>query len=195
MPELETDRLLLRQFVPDDLDALAQIFADPEVVKHLGSGQPASREETETALHSIIAHWGRQGFGRWAAVYKPTRELIGYGGLRNFHGEPELVYLLKKSYWDHGLATEMARASLKFGFEELKFERIIAMAKTANVASHRVMEKAGMCFERTANIYGMDVVCYALSRPAYLSAQPPRTPAYDIHGFNHEAHQETRLQV
>jgi RimJ/RimL family protein N-acetyltransferase len=195
MPELETDRLLLRQFTLDDLDALAQIFADPEVVKHLGSGQPVSRGETETALRSIIAHWGRQGFGRWAAVYRPTRELIGYGGLRNFHGEPELVYLLKKAYWGHGLATEMARASLKFGFAELGFERIIAIAKTANVASHRVMEKAGMSFERAANIYGMDVVYYAHSRPAYLSAQSPRTLAYDIHGFNREDHQRTRLQV
>src|SRR4051812_10194079 len=172
MPEIETDRLLLRQFTTDDLDALAHIFADPEVVKHLGSGQPASKGETETALRSIIAHWSHHGFGRWAAVHKRTRELVGYGGLRNFHGEPELVYLLKKSHWRRGLATEMARVCLKFGFEELRFERIIAMAKTANVASHRVMEKAGMCFERAASIYGMDIVCYALSRPAYLSAQP-----------------------
>jgi RimJ/RimL family protein N-acetyltransferase len=192
MPEIETDRLLLRQFTLADLEALAPIFADPEVVKHLGSGQPASQGETENALRSIIAHWGRHGFGRWAAVHKRTRELAGYGGLRSFHGEPELVYLLKKSHWGAGLATEMARACLKFGFEELRFERVIAIAKTANVASHRVMEKAGMCFERAANIYGMEVVCYALSRPAYLSAQPP---AYDVHCFGREAHQSTRLQV
>jgi RimJ/RimL family protein N-acetyltransferase len=192
MPEIETDRLLLRQFTLDDLDALAQIFADPEVVQHLGSGQPASRGETENALLSIIAHWGRHGFGRWAAVNKQTRDLLGYAGLRSFHGEPELVYLLKKSHWGMGLATEMARACLKFGFGELRFERIIAMAKTANVASHRVMAKAGMCFERAASIYGMEVVCYALSRPAYLSAQPP---AYNPHCLNRESHRSARLQV
>ncbi|HEY0380552.1 MAG TPA: GNAT family N-acetyltransferase [Pyrinomonadaceae bacterium] len=195
MPEIETNRLLLRQFTLADLGALAHIFADPEVVKHLGSGQPASTAETETALQSIIAHWGRHGFGRWAAVHKRSRELVGYGGLRSFHGEPELVYLLKKSHWRRGLATEMARACLKFGFEELGFERIIAMAKTANVASHRVMEKAGLCFERATSIYGMEVVCYSLSRPAYLSAQPPPAPAYDVHGFSHEAHQRARLRV
>lgn len=195
MPEFETNRLLLRQFTLDDLDAMAQIFADPEVVKHLGSGQPASRGETENALLSIIAHWERHGFGRWAAIHKRTRELVGYGGLRSFHGEPELVYLLKKSHWGMGLATEMARACLKFGFEELSFERIIAMAKSANVASHRVMQKAGMCFERAANIYGMDVVCYAHSRSAYLSARPPRPPAYDLHCFGREAHRSARLQV
>ncbi len=195
MPEIETDRLLLRQFALNDLDELAQIFADPEVVKHLGSGQPASREETETALRSIIAHWGHHGFGRWAAVYRPTRELIGYGGLRSFHGEPELVYLLKKSYWGLGLATEMAQACLKFGFGGLGFERIIAMAKTANAASHRVMEKAGMRFEKAAIIYGMDIVRYALSRSDHLSAQPPPALAYDIHCLNREDHQRTRLQV
>ena len=195
MPVIETDRLLLRQFTTNDLDALAQIFADPEVVKHLGSGQPASRDETETALHSIIAHWGRHGFGRWAAIHNRTRELLGYGGLRSFHGEPELVYLLKKSHWGRGLATEMARACLKFGFDELRFERIIALAKTANVASHRVMEKAGMCFERAASIYGMEVVCYALARPAYLSVQPPPASAYDLHCLGREAHEGARLQV
>ena len=195
MPEIETDRLLLRQFKLEDLDALAELFADPEVVKYLGSGEPASRAETETALCSIIAHWERHGFGRWAAVYKPAGLLIGYGGLRSFHGEPELVYLLGQSYWRRGLATEMALACLKFGFEERNFERIIAMAKTPNVRSHRVLEKAGMRFERAANIYGMDVVCYGLSRGDYLSAQALPPHALDPYCFNREAHQSGRLQV
>ena len=195
MPEIETARLLLRQFTLDDLDALAELFADPLVVQYLGSGEPASREETEAALRSILAHWERYGFGRWAAVYKPTGLLIGYGGLRSFHGEPELVYLLGQTYWRRGLATEMARACLKFGFEELSFGRIIAMAKTPNVRSHRVLEKAGMRFERAANIYGMDVVCYGLSRSAYFSALAVPPHALDPYCFNREAHQRARLQV
>ncbi len=195
MPEIETARLLLRQFKMDDLDALAQLFADPEVVKYLGSGEPASKAETETALRSIVTHWERYGFGRWAAVYKSTGGLIGYSGLRSFHGEPELVYLLGRPYWRRGLATEMARACLKFGFEELEFGRIIAMAKTQNVRSHRVLEKAGLSFERAANIYGMDVVCYGLSRNDYQSAQASHLHVLDPYCFNREAHQSARLQV
>ena len=195
MPEIETDRVLLRQFKMGDLDALAELFADPLVVKYLGSGEPASRAETETALCSIIAHWERHGFGRWAAVHKATGALIGYGGLRNFHGEPELVYLLGKSYWRRGLATEMASACLKFGFEELAFERVIAMAKTQNVRSHRVLEKVGMCFDKADTIYGMDVFCYSLSRPAYLSTQALHPHALDPCCFNRETHQSARLQV
>lgn len=195
MPEIETDRLLLRQFKSDDLDALSELFADPEVVKYLGSGEPASRAETETALCSIIAHWGRHGFGRWAAVYKPTGVLIGYGGLRSFHGEPELVYLLGQPYWRRGLATEMALASLKFGFDRLRFERIIAMAKTQNVRSHRVLEKAGMRFERDANIYGMDVVCYGLSHAIYFSEQGSRPHAPAPYYFGREVPEIARLQA
>jgi ribosomal-protein-alanine N-acetyltransferase len=169
MIEIETSRLLLRTFTTDDLDDLSLIFGDPDVVRHVGSGMPVHREETEYALRGIIRHWKRHGFGRWAAVYKPTGKLIGYGGLRSFQGSPELVYLLAKPYWGIGLATEIAKASLKYGFEELQFERIIAMAKMANAASQRVLEKIGMTFDRTAIICEMEVVCYSLSRAVYLS--------------------------
>jgi RimJ/RimL family protein N-acetyltransferase len=172
MPGLETDRSQLRMFTMDDLDELSPIFADPEVVRHLGSGKPAPRSETETALRSIITHWERHGFGRWAVLDKGTRKLIGYGGLRSFDGEPELVYLLAKPYWGRGLATEIARACLKYGFEDRGFERIIGMAKTANVASQRVLDKTGMCFERSANLYGMDVICYAITRATYQAQRP-----------------------
>jgi RimJ/RimL family protein N-acetyltransferase len=194
MPEIETDRLLLRQFKMDDLDELAELFADPLVVKYLGSGEPVSRAETETALRSMIAHWERHGFGRWAAVHKPAGGLVGYGGLRSFHGEPELVYLLGRDHWRRGLATEMALACLRFGYEELGFERIIAMAKTQNVRSHRVLEKAGLRFERAANIYGMDVVCYGLSRNAFLSAQEAHTHAPSPSCFSRETHERARLR-
>src|SRR4051812_22672757 len=111
MRELETDRLLLRQFSIDDLNDLARFFADERVTKYMGTrGETATREESEVALRSIIAHWGRHGFGRWAAVLKGEGRLIGYGGLRSYAGDAELVYLLDYSYWGRGLATEMARA-------------------------------------------------------------------------------------
>ena len=171
MKEIETDRLLLRQFTMADLDELSPIFGDPEVVRYLGSGKPATRAETERALDTIIQHWERHGFGRWAVVCKRTRQLIGYGGLRNFHGTPELVYLLARRFWGIGLATEIARAALKYGFEELHFEHIMAMACVANTASHHVMEKVGMSFEKRAHIYDMDIVCYCIESAAYLAGQ------------------------
>ncbi|MDT4966750.1 MAG: hypothetical protein QOJ64_1487 [Acidobacteriota bacterium] len=180
MGEIETPRLLLRTFTLDDLDALARIFGNPDVVRHLGTGMPLLRGEAEFALKGIIRHWQRHGFGRWAAIDKPTGKLIGYGGLRSFQGTPELVYLLDKPYWGLGLATEMAEASLEHGFEERGFERIVAMTKLANLASQRVMNKIGMSLEKRATICNMEVVCYSISRAEYRSGKSEWCPRQDL---------------
>ena len=193
MKEIETDRLLLRQFTMGDLDELSPIFGDPEVVRYLGSGKPAKREETEHALHTIIRHWERNGFGRWAVIFKRTRELIGYGGLRCFHGTPELVYLLAQRYWGIGLATEIAMTSLKYGFDEQHFERIIALASLANTASQRVLEKVGMSFEKTDHIYDMDIACYSISSAAYLSGQLKNNRGHHEYSVNPESGSENLL--
>jgi RimJ/RimL family protein N-acetyltransferase len=181
MIEIETARLHLRQFTPGDLDDLYSIFSDPDVVKYMKTGEPASREETERALTSIIQHWKQQGFGRWAAVDKQRGKLIGYGGLRNLYGTPELVYLLAKPYWGQGLATEMARACLKWGFEERAFERVVAITRPEHAASRRVMEKIGMSYEKEARYHDVDVVQYSISRAMYRALSALRMPAHESH--------------
>lgn len=167
MPELETARLRLRMFMLDDLDALARILGDPDVIRYVGTGQPTSREETANAMQSFIRHWQQHGFGRWAVVEKERGELIGYGGLRSLFGTPEVTYLLAKSYWGQGLATEVARACLRYGFSQLVSERIVAVTKLENVASQRVLQKVGMKYERHAHYYGIEVVCYRILREEY----------------------------
>jgi len=167
MPEIETERLLLRMFCPEDLDELATLFRDPEVMRYVGEGQPVNREEADKALRSIIRHWQTHGFGRWAAVNRETREFVGFGGLRSLFGTPEVVYHLATAHWGKGLATELARASLRFGFEDRKFERIVAIAKPLNAASIHVMEKLGMSYEKHASYYGIDVVQYGISREEF----------------------------
>ena len=170
--EIETARLRLRLFTPDDLDDLALIYSDPDVVRYMGAGNPATREETATALASIIRHWRRNGFGRWAVVDKVTCRLIGYGGLRNLDGVPELVYLLAKSHWGFGLATEIGQACFRFGFRERGFESIVALVKSDNGASKRVLEKLGMNFERAANYFNYEVLKYSISLAQYQPQAP-----------------------
>jgi RimJ/RimL family protein N-acetyltransferase len=167
MPVIETDRLLLRMFRPDDLDELARLFSDPDVLRYVGDGKPVNREETDKALKSIIKHWNTHGFGRWAAVDKNTLEFVGLGGLRSLLGTPEVVYHLAKAHWGKGVATELARASLRFGFEEHRFERIVAIAKPDNSASIHVMEKIGMSYEMHTNYYNIDVIQYAITRDGF----------------------------
>ena len=167
MPAIETERLLLRMFRPEDLDELARLFRDPQVMRYVGDGQLVPREEAERALNSIIKHWQTHGFGRWAAVDKQTQEFVGFGGLRSLLGTPEVVYHLATAHWGKGLATELARASLRFGFEEHQFERIVAIAKPLNAASIHVMEKIGMHYEMHTSYYDIEVVQYGISRAGF----------------------------
>ena len=164
MPSIETDRLLLRRLGPDDLDDLAALFADAEVVRYVGDGQPASREAAERALHSTLRRWQEQGFGRWGAFDRETEDFVGFGGFRSLLGTPEVVYHLAKRHWGRGYATEFAGAALRFGFEDRGLERIVAIAKPQNTASIHVMEKLGMQFEKYARYYDIDVVQYQILR-------------------------------
>ena len=169
MPLIETARLQLRLFQPDDLDRLAALILDPDVMRYVGNGKPGTREEADVALKSIIRHWETHGFGRWAVVDKQTQNFVGFGGLRSLYGEPEVVYHFAKPHWGKGFATELARASLRYGFEEHHFDRILAIAKPPNAASIHVMEKLGMHYEKQTSYYNIDVVQYTISRAEFVA--------------------------
>jgi len=157
----------LRIVCRNDLNDLANLFADPDVVKYVGHGKPASREEASKTVDSMIAHWQKHSFGRWIARDKVDGAFVGFGGLRSLFGTPEVVYHLAKDHWGKGLATELARAALRFGFEDRGFDHIVAIAKPANVASIHVMAKLGMQFEKHACYYEIDVVQYGINRDAF----------------------------
>jgi RimJ/RimL family protein N-acetyltransferase len=160
---IETARLRLRMFRAEDLDDLAALFADPDVMRYVADGQPSGREEAHKALDSIIEHWRRHGFGRWAAEDKATGKFVGFGGLRSLFGMPEVVYHFATAHWGKGFATELGQASLRYGFETHGFDRIVAIAKPGNTASIHVMEKLGMRFEKRTSYYNIDVVQYAIA--------------------------------
>ena len=166
-PAVETERLILRQFVPDDQERLLALLSDPEVIRYMLPGRPPTREEMENILPSIRRHWERHGFGRWAVVRKDTLEFVGYGGLRLLVDTPEVVYHLARRYWGRGLATEMAKASLAFGFGEHGFDSIVAVAMPENTASLRVMEKVGMSREGAREYFGMSLTQYRITRGEY----------------------------
>ena len=166
---IETERLHLRIFRSDDLDNLATLLADPDVMRYVEDGQPKDRDVAEKALNSIIAHWERHGFGRWAVEEKASREFVGFGGLRSLHGTPEVVYHMAPAHWGKGYATELGRASLDFGFNERGFDQIVAIAKPDNAASVHVMEKLGMKFRQRTSYYDIEVVEYAITADEFRS--------------------------
>lgn len=169
MPRIETARLHLRKFTPNDLDDLARLLADPGVMRYLGieAGRPLARAESEIVLNVTIDAWAKQGYSRWAVVLKTTSQLIGLCGFRAHGSTPELMYLLAPTYWGQGYAYEAAHASLRYGFETLLSERIVAFTRPENSASQRVLHKLGMRLEEEAEVFGVQARCYALTRAEF----------------------------
>lgn len=178
-PIIETDRLTLRGFVSKDLDRLAEMLDKPEVMRYMPGGKPFPRERAEATLRNILNHWEKNAFGWWAVDHKADTRLIGWCGLGIVDelGETEVAYLFDEPYWGKGIATEAAHASLRYGFEELKLDRVIALAHTENKASQRVMQKNGMVYEAVLHLWGLDLVKYAITRDAFR----PNQAAYALH--------------
>jgi RimJ/RimL family protein N-acetyltransferase len=166
MTTIETPRMLLRPPVMVDLDNLAEIYRDPEVMRYRLFSQPPSLKQTHEFLKSYLAHWEQHGFGRWATIYKANQRLIGHCGLEYVTSldEVEVNYLLAREYWGRGLATESAIALLRYGFETLQFDQLVALAKPENLASLRVMEKIGMQYEKNIQLYGVQWSFYRIKR-------------------------------
>lgn len=177
---VETDRLLRRRLEPGDMGTYyRRVYADPDVMRTLPGGAPIDRAAFDARVPAfMVAHWERHGFGPWAAVHKPDGQLIGHCGLKYWPDSPdvEVFYAFARPYWGRGLATEAARASVRHGFEHLGLARIIGVAMTGNAASRRVLERAGLRFEREGEFAGLAVAFYGADRAGWHPDVTPPTP-------------------
>lgn len=150
---LETDRLVLRRFTEDDVDAIVELDSDPEVMHFINGGRPTPREEVrDDIIPAWLSYYERYaGYGFWAAIEKATGEFLGWFHFRPSPGHVgvELGYRLRRSAWGRGYATEGSRALIRKGFAELGVDRIYAETMAVNAASRRVMEKSGLRYLRT----------------------------------------------
>jgi RimJ/RimL family protein N-acetyltransferase len=153
---LETDRLILRRFTPDDVDNLVELDSDPDVMHFITGGRATPREEIERdVLPAFLGYYERYaGYGFWAVIEKATGDFVGWFHLRpppdgGQPDEPELGYRLRKSAWGKGYATEGSRALIRKVFTDLGARRVFAETMVVNTASRRVMEKAGLKLVRT----------------------------------------------
>lgn len=149
---LETDRLILRDLVMDDLNDLFALYSDPEIRKYFPEGVLNLEDTREELEWHMNGHPRHPELGLWATIHKETGKFIGRCGLLPWEIddqlEVEIAYLLDKSFWHQGLATEAARGLLQYGFEHLKLNRLICLIDPENVASQRVAERTGMTLER-----------------------------------------------
>jgi RimJ/RimL family protein N-acetyltransferase len=167
--KLETQRLVLRPFTLDDVDAHGRIFSDPLVTRFLPRGPYAADQARDVALRTVsyfIEHWKQHGFGVWAVIDRASGALIGQCGLNTLEEAPEVevLYLLDRLYWGRGLATEAAQVSVNVGFDLVGLQRIVGLTHPDNVASQRVLQKIGLHHKKRARFFGIDVFIFALDR-------------------------------
>ena len=118
---LETERLILRRFTMDDVDHIAAQDGDPEVMRYVADGLPKTRRDAEEGVARVLLNYEKfPGLGIWIAEEKPHLAFAGWFALKYIPKteEIEVGYRLMKSAWGRGLATEGARAMLRYGFGE-----------------------------------------------------------------------------
>ncbi|GAA3542355.1 GNAT family N-acetyltransferase [Nonomuraea rosea] len=178
MPELATERLVLRGWREEDLEPLMVIYADPEVMRFIGDGSVRTREQTAAGFALMRREWEERGYGMFAVEVREIGELAGWAGLTIPHFLPEVLpaveigWRLGRPFWGRGIATEAARAALRFGFEEAGLDRIVSICHVDQHASARVMTKLGMRQERETVVpaHGQPVRVLAITRDEFEAA-------------------------
>lgn len=163
---LATPRLLLREFMPADVDALEGILGDPVAMQYYPA--PFPRAEVEDWVRRNRARYRDYGFGLWAILPKHSGELIGDCGcfVREFEGnfEFEMGWHVRRDLWGRGYASEAAQRCLEYAFSSLDTERVIALVRPENLSSCRVAEKIGMRCERVIFWRGYEHCIYLKNR-------------------------------
>ncbi|MFM9370927.1 GNAT family N-acetyltransferase [Streptomyces sp. Da 82-17] len=147
MPEIRTDRLLLRSWRDSDIAPWAALNADPEVREHFPGVLTA--EQSALSVADFRAELAERGWGWWAVEVVESGEFVGFAGLDPVEeglpfGGVEAGWRLARSAWGHGYATEAGRAVLRFGFETVGLEEILALTAVGNTRSRAVMRRLGM---------------------------------------------------
>lgn len=165
---VETERFLLRELLPSDVEGMFALDSDPEVHKYIGNHPITSLEQAEEIIDYVRRQYVQNGIGRWAIEEKSTGEFVGWTGLKLEDqvrpGQPyyDLGYRLRQPFWGKGIATETGIASLEYGFNTLELPEICGAAHIHNLGSNKVLSKVGMQLQSVFNYEGATHNWYVL---------------------------------
>jgi len=165
---LATPRLVLRELVPQDLDFVATMLANPDVSRHYE--RHFTRDDAEVWIDRQIERYRRDGHGLWLVEERPSGAPVGQVGLalQEVEGmiEPEVGWLLDRSYWGRGFATEAARAVRDAAFRRWRYPKVISLIRPENAPSQRVAHRIGMTPGRRVNFHSFAHIVFAVAAPA-----------------------------
>lgn len=171
----ETDRVILREILPEDKHAIFHLDSDPEVHAFLGNNPIKTFNEARNMIEFIRQQYIDNGIGRWAVIDKKTNEFMGWSGLKlitektnNHVNYYDLGYRFLKRYWGKGYATETAYASLLYGFKQLNLKEVFAIADIRNIASKKVLEKVGLNIIETFRYQGIEHYWFSAERNEWI---------------------------
>lgn len=167
MAVFRTERLLARQMSLGDLDFIASLLADPEVMRFYP--KVYSRDEAQTWIERQLQRYEEDGYGLWLILDQQSGEPVGQVGLllQTVDGrqEPEVGYLIHRPFWRRGYATEAALATRDYAFETLAVDRVVSLIRPENLPSQGVARKLGMEPERLTRFASLDHWVYAIAHP------------------------------
>lgn len=177
MQTLETERLSLRPFREQDIDAMAELFANPDFMR-FSLGVFTERKQTLAFIEKVMG-WDRAGIpSQFAVVPRGGEAALGYCGFF-YHPEQgiediEIGYRLNPAYWNRGLISEAARAVRDHAFRDWNLSRVISLIHPENIPSRRVAEKNGMEIEKEITFRGFPTLVYAMTREHWLAERAAR---------------------
>jgi RimJ/RimL family protein N-acetyltransferase len=163
---LLTDRLILRELEPGDVDALFDLFGDPVATQHFP--RVLTRDETAEWIERNRRRYRIFGYGLWAVVLRDTGEVLGNCGPVwheiNNELQLEIGYHFRRRYWGKGYATEAARAVMEWCFENIPVDYLISLIREQNMPSRRVAERNGLVVTGVGLFHDMEHLIYRMDR-------------------------------
>lgn len=165
---LMTERLLVRRWMPDDLEPLLRIYGDVEAMRWVGDGVALTPQQAANWLEVTANNYRQHGYGMYTVALRDGGAVIGFCGLVHPDGQdkPEIKYAFAREDWGHGYASEVVCALLPYAARQLGLVQIIATVAPDNAASRRVLSKAGMTLIDTLGDDGSQTLLMSWHAPA-----------------------------
>ena len=177
-PTIETEHLILRPFTPDDAGAYYKaVLSQPGVMRALPTGRPVPQQRARPIVESYGEAWATFGYGLLAVIHKETGELFGHCGLQPLDRKPsiELSFAITPPYTDTDLPYEAAYACLRYAFETLLMNEILAVVLPGNDAARRVYIRLGMRARGKVHAYDQYLPYFSLYQGDFIVDKSPYT--------------------